>query len=114
MKYDTKYRAEVGYKSDNKKETVVWYFRTQKPTETFHIVTQKEESVTIESGRSHIVYFRPLNAHDIVKNIQFPSSIDIQFIDNNTLKLTHMSGDIESFDITSDTRILHIKTTGLR
>ncbi len=110
LKYDTKYRVEVEYGSDNKKETVVWYFRTQKPTEKFHIITQKEESITIESGRSHIIYFRPLNAYDIVKNIQFPSSIDIQFIDNNTLKLTHMSDDAESFDITSDTRILHIKT----
>ena len=100
------------YGSENKKETVVWYFRTQKPTEKFHIITQKEESITIESGRSHIIYFRPLNAYDILKNIQFPSNIDIQFIDNNTLKLTHMSDNSESFDITSDTRILHIKTTG--
>ena len=79
--------------------------------EKFHLVAQKEEGISIESGRSHIIYFRPLDSQDIVKNIQFPSSIDIQFIDNNTLKLTHMSNKIESFDITSDTRILHIKTT---
>jgi hypothetical protein len=114
LKYDTSYRVEVVYRSENKKESVIWHFRTQKPTEKFHIITQKEESITIESGRSYIIYFRPLNAYDIVKNIQFPSSIDIQFIDNNTLKLTHMSDDTESFDITSDTRILHIKTTGSR
>ena len=109
LEYDTQYRAEVEYVSNNKTEKLTWTFRTQIPTEKLHTVTQKEESLEIESGKSHMIYFKPLDAHDIVKNIQFPTTVDIQFIDNNTLKLTLMSDDTNSFDIVSDTRVLHIK-----
>ena len=109
LEYDTPYRAEVEYMSDNKTEKLTWTFRTQTPTEKLHTVTQKEESIEIESGKSHVIYFKPLDAHDIVKNIQFPTTVDIHFLDNNTLKLTLMSDDTENFDIVSDTRVLHIK-----
>ncbi len=109
LEYDTQYSAKVEYRSNNKTEKVTWHFRTQTPTEKLHIVTQKEESISIESGESHIIYFRPLDAYDLVKDIQFPADVDIQFIDNNTLKLTLMSDDIDNFDIVSDTRVLHIE-----
>ncbi len=109
LEYDTQYSAEVEYVANNKTEKLTWTFRTQIPTEKLHTVTQKEESIEIESGKSYIIYFKPLDAHDIVKNIQFPTTVDIQFIDNNTLKLTLMSDDTDSFDIVSDTRVLHIK-----
>ncbi len=109
LEYDTEYSAEVEYRSNNKTEKLTWTFRTQIPTEELHIITQKEGSIEIESGKSHIIYFKPLDAHDIVKNIQFPTTVDIQFIDNNTLKLTLMSDGTDSFDIVSDTRVLHIE-----
>jgi len=108
LEYDTQYSAEVEYVSKNRTKKLIWTFRTQIPTEKLHIVTEKAESLEIESGESHIIYFKPLDAHDIVKNIQFPTMVDIQFIDNNTLKLTLMSDDIDNFDIVSDTRVLHI------
>jgi len=44
-----------------------------------------------------------------VKNVQFPSTADIEFIDNNTFKLTLNDESIKSFDIVSDSRILHLK-----
>ena len=109
LEYDTQYSAEVEYVSNNKTEKLMWTFRTQIPTEKLHIVTQKEESIEIESGNSYIIYFKPLDIHDIVKDIQFPTNVDIQFIDNNALKLTLMSDEAENFDIVSDTRVLHIK-----
>jgi len=109
LDYNQKYRAEVTYVSKGKKETLIWYFYTQKPTEEFHLITQKEETISIESGKSHIVYFRPHDPHDIIKNIQFPVDIDIKFLDNHTIKLTLMSDEIDAFDITSDTRHLHIE-----
>ena len=109
LEYDAEYSAEVEYRSNNKTENLTWSFKTQIPTEKLHTVTQKEESIEIGSGKSHVIYFKPLDAHDIVKNIQFPTDVDIQFIDNNTLKLTLMSDDRDHFDIVSDTRILHIE-----
>jgi len=108
LEYDTQYSAEVEYMSKNRTKKLTWTFKTKTPTEKLHIITEKEENLEIESGKSHIIYFKPLDAHDIVKNIQFPTMVDIQFIDNNTLKLTLMSDDIDNFDIVSDTRVLHI------
>jgi hypothetical protein len=108
LEYNQEYRAEISYTSKGKKETLIWYFHTRKPTEEFHLITQKEETISIDHGKSHIVYFRPHDPHDIIKNIQFPVDIDITFLDNNTIKLTLMSDEIDEFDITSDTRRLHI------
>ncbi len=109
LDYNQKYRAELSYVSKGKEETIIWYFHTQKPTEEFHLITQKEETISIDPAKSHIIYFRPHDPHDIIKNIQFPADIDISFLDNNTIKLTLMSDEIDAFDITSDTRHLHIE-----
>ena len=109
LEYDTEYRVEVKYILKAKQETLIWHFHTQKPIETLHTVTQKEGSLHLASGKSHVIYFRPLDPHDILKDIQFPYSMDIRFIDNNTIILTLPSEGIERFDIVSDTRILHVE-----
>ena len=109
LEYDKEYTAVVTYSSKGKNKEIRWTFRTKKPTEELHVITQKEESISIESGKSHVIYFKPIDAHDIVKNVQFPSSIDIEFIDNNTFKLTLNNESDSSFDIVSDSRILHVK-----
>jgi len=109
LEYDKEYMAVVTYSSKGKNKEIRWSFRTKKPTEELHIITQKEESISIESGKSHVIYFKPLDAYDIVKNVRFPSTIDIEFIDNNTFKLTINNKSDSSFDIVSDSRILHIK-----
>ena len=108
LEYDTEYRALVTYSSKGESKEITWKFRTKKPTEELHIITEEEEMITITSGQSHIIYFKPLDAHDMVKNVQFPSTIDIQFIDNNTFKLTLNKGSTKDFDIVSDSRTLHI------
>ncbi len=109
LEYDTRYHVIVDYKTKGKSEEIMWEFMTRKPTETLHIITKKEEEISIAVGRSHLIYFRPLDAHDVVKNVQFPGSADIEFIDNNTFKLTLNDENIKSFDIVSDSRILHVK-----
>jgi len=109
LEYDTAYRVVLEYKSKQEIETLVWYFHTQKPTETFHIVTKNEEKLRIASGQSHIIYFRPLHGDDIIKNIQFPADVDVVFLDNNTIKLTLKSDKTDDFDISSETRQLHIE-----
>jgi len=108
LEYDKEYTAVVTYSSQGKHKEIRWTFRTKKPTEELHIITQKEESISIASGKSHVIYFKPLDARDIVKNVQFPSSMDIEFIDNNTFKLTINNDSDSSFDIVSDSRVLHV------
>ncbi len=109
LEYDQKYRAEVTYVSKGKEKTIIWYFHTQRPTEEFHLITQKEETISIDPAKSHIIYFRPHDPHDIIKNIQFPANIDIAFLDNNTIKITLMSDEIDDFNIMSEDRHLHVK-----
>ena len=41
--------------------------------------------------------------------LSYIGSVDIQFIDNNTIKLTRMSEEIDTFDIVSNTRCLYIE-----
>ena len=109
LEYDTVYSVVVEYSVKGKSEKIMWTFTTKRPTEALYIVTEKEETINIGAGRSHMIYFRPLDAHDIVKDIQFPSTVDIAFMDNNTFKLTLNDESIKSFDIVSDSRILHVK-----
>jgi len=109
LSYDTTYFVEFTYRDGSGDKKISWSFHTKKPREKLHIIRKKEESITIETGKSHLIYFKPLNPHDIVKNVSFPASLDVQFIDNNTLKITVMNEDLESFDIESETRTLHVK-----
>jgi len=109
LEYDTKYSVVVKYSVKGKHEKIMWTFRTKRPTEELHVITKKEETIHIGAGKSYIIYFRPLNAHDIVKSMQFPDTVDITFVDNNTFKLTLNDENIKRFDIVTDTRILHVK-----
>ena len=109
LSYDTGYFVEFSYRDESGDKEISWSFRTKKPTEVLHVIRKKEEDITIGAGKSHLIYFKPLNAHDIVKNVRFPKSLDVQFIDNNTLKITVMNDDLDSFDIESDRRTLHIE-----
>jgi len=109
LSYDTLYRAEVTYSSKGEEEKVVWSFKTETPQEILHIVTQSEETLHIKRGESYIIYFEPLDEHEIMRDIQFSSDVYIEFIDNHSIKMTLMSDDVDSFDIVSDTRILHVE-----
>jgi hypothetical protein len=109
LSYDTTYFVEFVYSDEHGDKELSWSFHTKKPTERLHIIRKKEESISIEIGKSYLIYFKPLNPQDIVKNVSFPASLDAQFIDNNTLKITVMNQDLESFDIESEMRTLHVK-----
>ena len=108
LEYNTRYRAVVSYTAKGETKKISWTFQTRVPAEKLHIITEKEEDLTLDSGQSHMLYFKPLNAHDVVKNVQFPSTVDIEFIDNNTFKVTVNDESMGHFEIKSDTRILHI------
>ena len=109
LAYDTEYQAEVVYVSKGKEEKIVWRFKTETPQEILHIVIGREESLRIKHGESYMIYFKPLDEHEIISNIQFSSDVYIEFLDNHTIKMNPMTDDLDSFDIISDTRILHVE-----
>ncbi len=109
LEYNTRYRAEIIYRSKHGKEYLSWSFTTQRPTEKLHIIKAKEITLTLDPTLSHILYFHPLGPHDIINDVRFPLDVDISFLDNHTLKLGPISGNMDDFDITGGGRILHIK-----
>ena len=65
-----------------------WTFTTRTFKEPLHKVTSVENKFTIYKGESTIFYFPPTSKIDILQSLQYPSSLDIAFIDKNTIKLT--------------------------
>ena len=108
LAYNRHYRAEVSYRVHNKTKIVSWAFNTQQPTEELHTIETKSAIVHLSKGKSHILYLVPQNAHDMLKNLQFPTDVDIEFIDHNTLKLTVMNEDLDDFEIKSKDRLIHV------
>ena len=108
LEFDTQYRVEVNYTVKNKEYTLSWAFTTQKPMIELHRVESKNATVHLEKGKSHILYFPPHDAHDMLKNIQFPTDVDIKFIDHNTLALTILDESLDDFTLKSKDRVIHI------
>ena len=109
LAYGTGYRAEVVYRTKKGEARLSWSFMTQRPTEKLHIITQKEETVTLDPGQAHILYLRPLGPHDIMGEVHFPMDVDISFLDNHTLKIAPLPKKRGDFDITGDSRTVHVK-----
>ena len=70
------------------------------------------DELTISPNRRYVIYFPPVDAHDLLKDLQFPSGVDIQFLDHNTIRLSlmseAMSKDIEEFVLDTGTRKLKV------
>ena len=108
LKYDTRYRVYLKYRDASGIQEKRWTFHTRKPTEVLHTIVGKEEGIRIDPTKSHLIYFKPRDPHDLVKNVQFPQELDAQFIDNNTLKITVMDPSLGDFDIVTATRTVHV------
>lgn len=108
LAYNSKYRAEVLYRVGDEIKEYQWSFYTTRIQEEFYRVSKLYDELTIVPRKSYVIYFIPVDAHDILHDIQFPEDVDIQFLDNNTIKLTLMSEKIKEFTLDTGTRKLHI------
>jgi len=108
LEYDSQYKVELSYKTKGKVYSYAWAFSTQKHTEELHIIEAKKAKIHLAKGKSHILYFPPHDAHDLLKSMQFPASVNIRFVDHNTLELTVMDDDLDDFHIKSKTRNIHL------
>ena len=108
LEYNHTYCAELSYESKGKNRTISWRFSTKEILEKLYIITEMSDEITIEAKKSAVIYFKPIDAHDLIKDMLFPVDVDVQFLDNNTIKLTVMSEDLDDFEIRSETRKLKI------
>ncbi|RLA68208.1 MAG: hypothetical protein DRQ78_01695 [Epsilonproteobacteria bacterium] len=109
LDYQQKYKAQVLYETAGKEHSITWNFTTVQVMDIFHTVSTREAQLTLDTNKNHFIYFRPEDPHDIIQNIHFPTDIGIQFVDNHSIQLTFLPKDKKSFDITSETRRLHIE-----
>ena len=111
LSFNAKYKAKVKYKLDGKKGESIWSFYTRKIQKKFFKIRGNKGSISIKNGSTCIVYFEPQNGHDILKTLHFPSGVNAEFLDQNTIKITLYSNHKSSFKITSAKKILNIKIT---
>ena len=109
LEYNHTYRAELLYETKGKNRTITWHFSTKEIKEKLYTITERSDEITIEAKKSSVIYFQPLHANDLIKDMLFPIDVDVQFLDNNTIKLTVMSEEPDEFEIMSETRKLKIK-----
>jgi len=114
LKYDTTYTARIIYTEKGQKKQMRWQFHTRIPEERVVKVTQKEATVTMKAGESILIYLVPEDGHDIPKHVVFPENAEVQFLDNNTLRVHVFAGHNRRFDIKSDRYTIHIVIDGSR
>ncbi len=110
LEWDARYRVVVEYKVDGKKESKEWYFNTQKFEHPLYIVSEENSSFDVEVGKSYIFYFKPTSKSDILGDLQYPVSLDISFIDRNTVRLVVLSGDEKSYELEFGGHKLNLNT----
>ena len=85
--YHVKFLAIVDKEIVNKE----WSFQTQKFQMPLHIVKNNDTVFKMNETDSHVFYFPPSSKVDLLQDIAYPSNVDIEFIDKNTIKLTALS-----------------------
>ena len=88
LTWNSKYRVEATYKVDGKLDKKVWSFKTRAFNTPIYKVTRNSNSFNISKGKPAIFYFPPQSQIDTLGSLKYPSSLDISFIDKNTIKLT--------------------------
>jgi hypothetical protein len=88
LSWNSRYSVKAIYKADGKLKTKKWEFKTRKFKTTFYKVTSNKNSFKIIKGKPTIFYFPPQSKRDILGSLKYPATLDISFIDKNTIKLT--------------------------
>jgi uncharacterized protein YkwD len=91
LAWNSTYHVKFSAIIDKKIITKEWSFSTQQFNIPLHIVNNKQGLYTMEQMHSHVFYFPPTSKVDLLHDISYPSNIDIEFIDKNTIKLTALS-----------------------
>ncbi len=99
LEWDARYRTVVEYIVDGEKKSKEWYFHTKKFKYPLYVVNEKNRNFEVEINKSYIFYFEPTSKSDILGDLQYPLSLDISFIDRNTVKLVVLNEDKKSYKL---------------
>jgi len=88
LEWNSHYEVRVEYFADGVKKEKEWSFKTRAFEEKLHKLTEENYSVKVKKNISEIFYFKPSSQHDSIGDIEYPLSIDVTIIDNNTIRVT--------------------------
>jgi len=107
LEFNSKYRVELKYIANGKEILKKWSFRTIKPKGRIHKIPDNETTLYLTKNSDYILYFPPKNGKDLIKDIIFPSDLNIDFLDHNTIKIGAIKRS-DKFTIKSQNREVHI------
>jgi len=102
LAYNTRYKAVLQYRYKGEVQHRIWHFSTTQIEEPLYTITRSEQTIHIKAGSDCVLYFKPKDAHDLLGNIHYPQRVSVTFLDHNTLKLSMLSTDADSFMIQTD------------
>jgi len=87
LEWGSRYRVEVKFTADGQKREKVWHFTTRRFNEPIHKVIPTAQKYTLTLYQPTLFYFPPLSPRDIPKKIEYPETLDVAFVDQNTIKV---------------------------
>ncbi|CAA6804161.1 MAG: Putative periplasmic protein [uncultured Sulfurovum sp.] len=91
LAWNSNYHVKFSALVDNETVNKEWSFETQKFNMPLHIVDNSHGVFQMKQKDAHVFYFPPTSKVDLLKDIAYPTNVDIEFIDKNTIKLTALS-----------------------
>ena len=88
--YSVKFLAIVDKKLIEKK----WSFQTRKHTIPLYKIEDESKTITVKVNQPNLFYFPPKTATDLLHNVRYNSNFSMEFIDQNTLKLTALKASL--------------------
>lgn len=93
LSWGSSYSVKVLYIADGKVKEKKWRFKTREFKRPIYKITSKYNSFSIKRGEENIFYFPPQSKRDTLGSLKYPASLDISFIDKNTIKLVANTTD---------------------
>lgn len=109
LDWDSRYRVEVKYLANGEIYTKSWSFKTKGFKDNFHKVLSNKDIFTITQGIPSIFYFPPISKKDVLGDLKYPSYLDIDFIDKNTVKITANSATTDYVSLKLGNKMLNLK-----
>lgn len=91
LEWNSKYHVKFLAIIDKEIVSKEWSFQTQKFNIPLHVINHNNHVFTVKENHSRIFYFPPTSKVDLLQDIAYPSNVDIEFIDKNTIKLTALA-----------------------
>ncbi|SFV50448.1 putative periplasmic protein [hydrothermal vent metagenome] len=108
LEWGSNYSVKAVYEADGKIKREIWQFRTRDFKTPILSVTVDSHNFQIKRGESNIFYFPPKSKNDILGSLKYPISLDISFIDKNTIELIANTTSNKSVELKIGEQKLHL------